>query len=141
MSSGCSALYTPRDVRNMRVFNVWFISAMFCFGTATVLLGRKWLDTGAVAWGLTAATIVLLAMAIRAYMIFLRGADELLRKVQLEALALSFGATILFMIGWRLCERLGAPKLDVDDPLILMMLVFALGQLLGVRRYSGGEEQ
>ena len=96
---------------------------------------------GPVAWGLTALTIALLVMMVRAYVIFLRGVDELLRKIQLEALAFSFGASTVFMMGWRLCERLGAPKLDVDDPLIVMIFVFALGQWLGIRRYAGGDAQ
>ena len=141
MSMCCSALYTPRDARNMKVFNAWFIAAMLCFGVATIFTGEKWLQPGAIAWGLTAVTIALMAMTIRAYMIFLRDADELLRKVQLEALALSFGVTILFMIGWRLCERLGAPKLDVDDPLIVMVVIFAIGQILGTRRYTTDDEK
>jgi len=45
------------------------------------------------------------------------------------------------MIGWRLCERLGAPKLDVDDPLIVMVVTFAIGQIIGTRRYTSGDEQ
>jgi len=137
----CTSLYTERDARNMRVFNYWFFAAMICFAGTTILVGEKFLARGPVAWGLTVLTIALFVMMVRAYMIFLRGADELLRKVQLEALSFSFGATIVFMIGYRLCERLGAPKLDVDDPMLVMVLVFALGQWLGIRRYAGGEEQ
>lgn len=141
MTTGYSSLYTPRDARHVQVFNLWFIAAMVSFITATILLSEKFLAPGPIAWGLTALTIGLLLMMIRAYMIFLRGADELLRKIQLEALATSFGATIVFMLGWRLCERLGAPKLDVNDPIMVMGIVFAVGQLLGHRRYAAEEVQ
>ena len=134
----CTSLYTPRDAQNIRVFNWWMVAAMVCFSASTILIGEKFLAPGPIAWGLTAITIALMVMMIRAYIVFLRGADELLRKIQLEALAFSFGATLVFMIGWRLCERLGAPKLDVDDPLMVMIIVFAVGQWLGIRRYSGG---
>ncbi len=137
----CSSLYTERDARNMKVFHLWFFAAMICFAASTILISEKFLAPGALAWGLTILTTVLSAMMVRAYTIFLRGADELLRKVQLEALSFSFGATVVFMMGYRLCERLGAPKLDVDDPLMVMVTVFALGQWLGIRRYAGGEEQ
>jgi len=137
----CSSLYTERDARNMRVFHYWFFGAMICFSASTILISEKFLEPGVLAWGLTLLTIVLSAMMVRAYMIFLRGADELLRKVQLEALSFSFGATVVFMMGYRLCERLGAPKLDVDDPMMVMILVLALGQWLGIRRYAGGEER
>ncbi len=130
-----NSMYTPRDAQHMQTFSLWFFAAMAAFVAMTFLLVNQAI-AGPLAWGLTAATVLLSVMMIRAYIIFLRGADELLRKVQLEALALSYGATIVFMLGWRLCERLGAPKLDVNDPLIIMVGVFAIAQLIGHRRYA-----
>lgn len=120
----------------MRVFNAWLIAGMFSFCAATILLGEKILLRGPLAWALAIVTIVLIALAVRSYMVFLRDADELLRKIQLEALALSFGAAAIFMLGWRLLERLGAPKLDVDDPFLVMAVVWGLGQWFGFRRYG-----
>ena len=141
MTVGCSSLYTARDARHLRNFNWWLAASMVLFLVATYLLSGQIIDRGVVAYGLTAGTIVLLGMAVRAYVIFLRSADELLRKIQLEALALAFGVTMIFMIGWRLAERLGAPKLDVDDPVMVMVVVWALGQWMAFRRYAVGEEQ
>ena len=141
MTVGCSSLYTPRDARHLRTFNWWLAASMVLFLVATYLLAGQIIGRGAVAYGLTAGTIGLMGMAVRAYVIFLRGADELLRKIQLEALALAFGITGIFMIGWRLCERLGAPKLDVDDPLMVMIVVWAVAQWMAYRRYTTGEEQ
>ena len=135
-----NSMYTQRDAQHMQSFSLWFFAAMASFAVMTVLL-KKQAIAGALAWGLTAATVLLAVMMIRAYIIFLRGADELLRNVQLEALALSYGATIVFMLGWRLCERLGAPKLDVNDPLIIMVGVFAIAQLIGHRRYTSESEE
>ena len=137
MEGTCSSLYTPRDARNLRVFNFWLLAGMLCFAAATILLGRKILTPGPLAWALTILTIGLITIALRSYIVFLRGADELLRKIQLEALSLSFGAVAIFMLGWRLFERLGAPKLDVDDPFLVMTIVWALGQWYGFRRYRG----
>jgi len=134
-----SSLYTPRDAQKMRAFNVWFMSAVFFFITSTILISKTTLAQGAVGWALTATTIVLLAIAVRAYLIFLRGADELLRKVQLEAFAASSGAAFVFMLGYRLCERLGAPKLDVNDPVMVMSIAFAVTHILAQRRYAGGD--
>lgn len=136
MEFSCSSLYSARDARNMRVFNLWLIAGMLCFSAATILLGEKILAPGPLAWALAIVTIVLIAIAVRSYMVFLREADELLRKIQLEALSLSFGAAALFMLGWRLLERLGAPKLDVDDPFLVMAIVWAAGQWYGFRRYG-----
>jgi hypothetical protein len=141
MDLTCSALYTPRDARNMRTFNGWLIAGALTFATATILLAKKFIAPAPLGWVLAAATVALLVLAVRAYMIFLRDADELLRKIQLEALALSFGTAAVFMLGWRLCERLGAPKLDVDDPFLLMALVWAVAQWSGFRRYGTVSEE
>jgi hypothetical protein len=140
MGATCTALYTPRDARNMRVFNYWLFAAMLTFAAATILIGEKLIGRE-LGWALTGLTIGLLVMMVRAYIVFLRAADELLRKVQLEALALALGASVVFMLGYRLCERLGAMKLDLDDPLLLIAVVFAIGQWLGIRRYAGGGDE
>lgn len=120
----------------MQTFQVWFAAAMLSFFVMTIVLSEGWLPRGAVAYALTAVTIVLIVGAARAYIVFLRGADELLRKIQVEALAFSFAAGTVFMMSWRLCERLGAPKLDVNDPFLLMVIVWAIAQYVGFRRYS-----
>lgn len=132
--------FTERDTRNLRIFNYWFFSAMFVFAVATLLLDGRFV-TGSLAWLLPAVVAILGAGSVRAYFNFLRQADELLRKIHLDALALAFGVTAVFMIVWRLCERAGAPKLDFDDPLLVMMITWGIGQWIGMRRYAAGEAQ
>ena len=136
MSDPCSSLYSTRDAQRMRVFNRWFAAGMLSFCAMTVVLSEKWLQPGALAWALTATTIALLFMAAYSYLVFLRHADELLRRIQVEALALSFAAGAVFMLSWRLCERLGAHRLDVDDPFLVMLVAWGIGQYAGFRRYS-----
>jgi hypothetical protein len=136
MSDQCSSLYSARDAKRMRAFNRWFAAAMLSFFAMTVVLSEEWLRPGAIAYGLTGVTIAFLFMAAWSYLVFLRNADELLRKIPVEALALSFAAGGVFMLAWRLCERLGAHRLDVDDPFLIMMVVWGIGQYAGYRRYS-----
>lgn len=88
-----------------------------------------------------AAALFLGVMTVRAYVRFLRNADELLRKIHLEALAIAFGTGAVFMPVYRLCERLGAPKLDSVDPLFVILLAWVFGQWFGGRRYAGEEPQ
>ncbi|HEX7153552.1 MAG TPA: hypothetical protein VF618_18840 [Thermoanaerobaculia bacterium] len=126
---------TPRDAINIRHFYLWLLAAAAAFVAATLLFDGRFLS-GPPAWALAATVIVLLLFTLRAYLRFLRAADELLRKIHVEALALAFGAGFIFMTGWRLFERLGAFKLDVNDPVLVMMLFFALGLWLGTRRYE-----
>lgn len=140
-SFGCARIMTERDARNLRVFNRWFVAAMLLFAASTVVLTERWVTDVAAGGVLAGATILVLAIAVASYQRFLREADELLRKIQIEGLAAGFGAGALFMIGWRLCERIGAPRLDVDDPLLVMVVAWGLGQWIGVRRYMAeGEE-
>lgn len=138
MAAWCD--FTERDSRNLRIFNYWAFSAMFAFAGATLLLEGKFVR-GFLAWLLPAVVAILGAAAVRAYFNFLRHADELLRKIQLDALALAFGVTAVFMLVWRLCERAGAPKLDFDDPLMIMVVTWAVAQWIGIRRYAPGEAQ
>lgn len=133
-----STEFTVRDSRNHRTFSLWMIATMILFAAATILIDGKWIPPAA-GWALTAVTGVLLVVTIHSYMYFLRHADELLRKVHLEALALAFGAGVVVMMVYRLCERLGAPQLDINDPLLVMCLTWIGGQVIGSRRYAAGE--
>ena len=131
----CSALMTPRDRVNMRRVNVALAIWAVVFLGSTALL-RFGAVEGAAAWLVALAPATMAVIAIRHYVRFLRAADELLRQIQLEGLALGFGAGFVFMTSWRLFERAGAPHLDVSDGLLVMILFWTLGQFLAARRYS-----
>ena len=64
---------------------------------------------------------------------FLRMADELTRLVQLQGLALGWGATVVFLLNWELLEAAGAPSLDAGDALLVPVFAWAFGQLYGYR--------
>jgi hypothetical protein len=53
---------------------------------------------------------------------------------------LALGIGMVVMTGYRLCERLGAPPLDVNDPIPFMLLAWGVGQWLGLRRFGSAEE-
>lgn len=135
MTDPCAPLFTPRDLHNYRVFTAWMAGAMGSFAGATVLLDGKLIGP-AMGWALTAGCAALMVAAMVSYINFLRQADELLRKVHLDALAFAFGAGIAVMMIYRLCERLGAPKLDVNDASLVMLLTWIGGQVTGARRYA-----
>ena len=136
---GCSDLFTPRDTRNVRIINVWGLAMLAFFVVGSLLVSRGMVPKP-VGWSLAIATLICGIGTLRAYIIFLREADELLRKIQVEGLALGFGVGLVFMLSYRLFERLGAPTLDSSDPLIVLMIGWAVGQYLGIRRYTGGEK-
>ena len=140
MAASLSSLFTPRDAQNYRIFTGWVMGGVVTFAAATLLIDGGFIPDAA-GWAITALSIVLMVMAMRSYIAFLRQADELLRKVHLEALAFAFGAGVVVMMGYRLCERLGAPKLDVNDAALVMLLCWTAGQYFGSRRYAAEEEQ
>ncbi len=135
---GCSDLFTPRDTQNMRAVNYWALALGSAFVAATFLVSRK-VVAPPIGWALPAATAICGIGMLRAYVVFLREADELLRKIQIEGLAVGFGVGAVFMLVYRICERLGAPKLDSSDPLLVMLTAWTIGQWIGIRRYAGGE--
>lgn len=107
------------------------------FMGATFLLGEEYLaGESAVANALAGLSPVLGVLAVYTYWTFLRSCDELQQRIQLNGLALGFGAGLVFMMGYRLLERVGAPTLDINDSVGLMALFYALGVVLSARRYQ-----
>jgi hypothetical protein len=133
-------LFTPRDAHNDRVVSLWISAAALIFIAATFLIEARLVDPP-VGWLLPLAAAIAGVGALRAYVVFLRYADELVRKIHLDALAFGFGCGVVFMPVYRLCERLGAPKLDSVDPLIVFMAAWILAQLRGYKKYSAVEAQ
>lgn len=140
MDPECGGFYTARDSRNQRRINLWLLAAMLAYLGATAALRWRESIPGALPWLLTGLTLVLAIQAIRVYLVFLRGADELLRRIQMEALALGFGSGAVFSLLYPLLERLGAPELDGHATAVVMLLSWSAGSWLGTRRYSGNRD-
>jgi hypothetical protein len=73
--------------------------------------------------------------AVFSYMHFLRNADELLQKIQMQGLAMGFGAGVVFVTGYQLLEAAGASEMQTDHLLVLMMFSWMAGQIHGAWRY------
>ena len=133
MIKSCSG--TEADRRNQYRFLAWLLAWAVSFLAATWALRSDLGLEGPAAWTIAIGPDVLGICALLAYLHFLRMADELLRKIQLEGLALGFGAGVIFAMSYQLLERAGAPQLRVSDTVVVMMVGWAVGQLLGLRRY------
>jgi hypothetical protein len=135
---GCGdGFYTARDARNQRRFTLWTLAAGLAYVGATAALRWRALLPAALPWLLSGLAWVLALQAIRLYVIFLRRADELLRRIQTEALAFGFGAGAVVAMLYPQLELLGAPKLGGYAIALVMMLAWSAGAWLGTRRYSG----
>ncbi len=136
VSSWCGDL-TAADRKNLWRVQIWALLWAVVF-TGSSLLLKRWpeLVPGlAVGAALVALSTVLGVVMVLAFVRFLREADELVRRIHLEALAVSFGATLVITTSWRLVERLGAPKGDISDALLPMMGVWIIAQIVTARRY------
>lgn len=135
-SWGCNGDLSERDRRNLRRYNAWVLTFGFLFVASVALLARSGVVEGTVMrWIVALVPDVVGVMAVRAYVRFLRDADELVRKIHLEATALGFGAGVVFILGYALAELAGAPRMDTPIPAAVMLLLAGLGQWLGMRRY------
>lgn len=126
---------TPRDRRNQTRMLVTLAVWAVCFVGASYSIKHELLTDGILAWLVAAAPTVVGLFVLLAYARFLREADELQRLIQLQALALGFGAGWLAISGYPIFERLGAPAADPGDFIFVMAIFYSLGSVAGVWRY------
>ena len=118
---------TETDQHNLR--QVWFWTGVwgFVFVAAMIALQRNPEIQGMFAWLLAALPIVVGIPTVRAYLRFLREADEFMRKVQLEGIAIGYAVGSLACLGYHILERVGAPTL----PMVVALIPFATGWAVG----------
>jgi hypothetical protein len=76
------------------------------------------------------------AFALRAYLRFLGRMDELGRRIQLEALAIGFGAAGMLTFAYGFLENAGFPQLSYVFVFPLMILLWGIGGAVATRRYQ-----
>ncbi len=127
---------TASDRRNLNRANAWLALWLVSFAASTFLIKGEVAASGLVGWIVAAMPIVVGLGAMLAYGRYLRQADELQRRIQLQALALGFGVAFFFGFGYRLLEKVGAPVADISDVSIVMTFFYFVGLWIGRRRYA-----
>lgn len=136
-SFGCVGEMTPTDVRNLARFNAWGLIWAFTYVVTLFALKGEWArELPSLRLAVAFAPTIAAIRAILAYRTFLTAADELLRKIHLEGIALGFAVGFVLANGWPLFERLGAPPLETALIGTAMVLGWAVGQGIGRRRYA-----
>ena len=115
---------TPRDRRNARRMLGLSVVWALCFVGAGQLLGRGLVPPGGLAWAVAAVPAVLGAALWWAWFDLVRQFDELQRRIQLDALGISFGVTFFGILAWQGFQRAGAPTLSLDDGALLMVALY-----------------
>jgi hypothetical protein len=101
------------------------------------LKGRLFpVDAGSLlAWAVALLPVALFVGVLWAYLRFLQKADELQRLIQLQSLAVGFGAGLLLLMHWELFEFVGAPAMDPSDAVMVPMAAWISSQLYLAWRY------
>jgi hypothetical protein len=126
---------TEADQRNIGNFTAWCFVWAVAFGAATYVLRFFPQLPGALAWAVAMVPVLVGAFSIRSFLRFLREADEFTRKVQLEGIALGFGAGQLFCMGYYFLEQFGAPRISMVFAIVPMSFGWAIGSALVASRY------
>lgn len=71
-----------------------------------------------------------------AYMRFLRRADELQRRIQLEGFAFSFGITGILTFSYGFLENVGFPHINLLWVFPFMIALWGIGVAVASRRYQ-----
>ena len=126
---------TPAEQRNIRSIWIWCVLWAAGFIVSSGLVESLQLH-GPIAWLLGIIPLALSIPAIRANIRFVREADEFMRKVQLEGIAIGFTAGSIFCIGYYMLESTaGAPRLPMVIALIPLTFGWAIGSLLVAARH------
>lgn len=127
---------TESDRRNLNRANLWLFFWLVSFAASTFIIkGFEGLG-GVAGWIVAAVPLIVGLGAMLAYGRYLRHADELQRRIQLQALALGFGVAFFFGFGYRLLEKVGAPAAQISDVSIVLTFFYFVGLWIGRRRYA-----
>lgn len=125
----------PRDARNQRRFLSWCLAWAAALVAVTFALKHGTLPAGPLAGSLAVVPSLVGVGAVGSYVAFLRDADELVRRIHLEALAWGFGSGVLLMVGYPVAELAGAPQLGMLAPLQVSLWMWAGATVVVARRY------
>ncbi|MBW8185096.1 hypothetical protein [Shewanella nanhaiensis] len=131
----CSKNLPSRDIKNANKVNIlallWAISLIL----TSYLSTQAWFTEIPIAIAFLLHTGIGITM-IFSYRHFLIELDEMERKIQLDALALSVGVTIISFSSYSILDKNGIlPELDSAYLIALMALTYMVGIISGRLRY------
>ena len=125
------------DQKNQRrivlVSLAWIVPFLF----ADFAIENGWIESDGLAIATTVVVTILGVAVIATYRRFLQQADELMRKIQLDALGLAFGVGVVVVF---MMSLLSSAAILTDfaplDLVMVMIITYVASIVIGVRRYS-----
>jgi len=125
-----------RDIKNAIIANLWIFAWALSLGVISYLSDFQWYEA---IWASTIGLVVHVGLGIGmvlAYKRFLSEADELEKKIQLDALALSVGVTIVAFSSYSVLEKIaGLPALTPAYLIVVLALSYSVGLVAGRRNF------
>ena len=126
-----------RDIKNANIVNLWAVAWAGSLAIISFISEYEWYSaTLPVAVAFVINSGIGVAM-ILAYKRFLKELDEMERKIQLDALALSVGVTVVAFGGYSILNKAGmAPEMTASSLVVLIALTYMAGIIVGRIRYQ-----
>lgn len=126
-----------RDQRNQRLILIWWLGWMLSWLGVLWAVKRGLLDGGVAATAAAIASSLLALGGIAAYRRYLREADELRRKIELDALAAAFAVgAVGGLVYWLFAEIGTVTEAGLPEMAMAMIATHSLGVMVGHWRYS-----
>ena len=126
-----------RDLKNANLVNLWAIAWAANLAIISYISKYEWYSAVlpiTMAFVLSSGIGVGMLLAFKR---FLKELDEMERKIQLDALALSVGVTLVVFGGYSILNKAGvAPELQASSLLVLIALTYMAGIIAGRIRYQ-----
>jgi drug/metabolite transporter (DMT)-like permease len=126
---------TKAEQRNIRSIWIWCVVWTAGFAAVTTALEAFPQLRGPFVWLLAIIPIALSFPAVLACLRFIREADEFMRKVQLDGIAIGFAAGIVFCLGYYMLEHVGAPHLPIVVATVPLIFGWAIGSFIVAFRH------
>lgn len=128
--------YDRRAIRDSLAFVGWTFAWMASLTISDKAALYGWWSAEWITWLSIAINFALGVWLVIRFMRMLRGMDDLQRKIQLDALAVSFGVSLVFSISYSLLVTWGyITDEEVSDVFMVMCITYALAALVGTLRY------
>jgi hypothetical protein len=126
---------TPRDKRNLkRYVGLMFLWAVVYVGSNFVLRGA-YVEPVPLRWLIALMPSIFGAIAVSAYWRYLREADELMRAIELKALALAVSVGFIVLPAVELIKA-GVPlEFDLNVTMLVMAGFYSFGVVKGRKDY------
>ena len=128
---------TDKDRGNQRRIVYWSLAWIVPFLAVNMAVSNEWVSGDAFAIVATLAVTILGIGLLLAFRRFLRDADELRRKIELDALAMTVGVGIVAGFSYSLLESAGiVDEAELMNLIVVMAATYMIGIIVGLRRFA-----